>query len=90
MNYQIVKHQNTRYMNQTGTMLPVAKTLAENVTRLIDRLPERPPRPELASRMGIGDKTLGFIRAGSGNPTLDSIPGQTCVQVSRATLPSAQ
>ncbi|WP_187313360.1 helix-turn-helix domain-containing protein [Lysobacter capsici] len=47
--------------------------MAENVTRLIDRLPDRAPRPELAARMGIGDKTLGFIRSGTGNPTLENI-----------------
>lgn len=73
VNYQIVKHQNTRSIGQIGKMLPVAKTLADNVTRLIDRLPDRQPRPQLAARMGIGDKTLGFIRAGTGNPTLENI-----------------
>lgn len=68
-----VKHQITRRLPQTGTMLPAAKILAENATRLIDAMPERPPRPELAARMGISDKTLGNVRAGEGNPTLDTV-----------------
>lgn len=72
-NYQLVKHQITRRLPDIGRMLPVAKILADNVTRLIDRLPDRQPRPQLAARMGIGDKTLGFIRAGTGNPTLENI-----------------
>lgn len=54
-------------------MLPVAQILAANVERLIGRMTERPPRPQLAARMGIGDKTLGFIKAGNGNPTLESV-----------------
>lgn len=54
-------------------MLPVAKILAGNVDSLISRIKDRPPRPELAARMGIGDKTLGFIKSGTGNPTLENI-----------------
>ena len=53
-------------------MLPAAKTLAANAKRL---LPSGEPggREKLAERIGIGDKTLGFIRGGNGNPTLESI-----------------
>lgn len=53
-------------------MLPVAKILSANAKRL---LPSGEPggREKLAERIGIGDKTLGFIRGGNGNPTLESI-----------------
>lgn len=60
-------------------MLPInapatAKTLAANVNLLIDALPQvSGGRPMLAARMGIGDKTLGILKAGTGNPTLESI-----------------
>lgn len=54
-------------------MLPAVRILATNVERLIARMTDRPARPELAARMGIGDKTLGFMKAGSGNPTLENI-----------------
>lgn len=57
-------------------MLPLDKAnsaLAANVGALLDAMSHRPPRPELAARIGIGDKTLGFLKAGSGNPTLESI-----------------
>lgn len=51
-----------------------AKILAQNVNALLDALPKTGGgRPELASRMGIGDKTLGFLKAGTGNPTLENI-----------------
>lgn len=73
MKYQLVKHQNTSRLADIGRMLPVAKTLASNVNRLLDRLTDRPPRPQLAAKIGIGDKTLGFIKAGTGNPTLENI-----------------
>lgn len=73
MNYQFVKHQNTSFFDDTGRMLPVAKILADNTVRLTDSIKDRPARPELAAKMGLGDKTLGFIRSGTGNPTLDSI-----------------
>ena len=68
-----VKHQITRRPFETGKMLPVAKILAENANRLLDAMPDRPPRPDLAARMGIGDKTLGFIKSGTGNPTLETV-----------------
>ena len=54
-------------------MLPAAKTLATNLDRLLARMPDRPARPVLAARMGLGDKTLGFMKAGNGNPTLENI-----------------
>lgn len=52
---------------------PAVKTLAENVNVLLAGMAARGPRPEVASRIGIGDKTLGFLKAGTGNPTLESI-----------------
>lgn len=73
IDYPSVKHHITRPPQQTGKMLPVAKILAENVDALIAKITDRPPRPQLAARMGIGDKTLGFIKAGTGNPTLENI-----------------
>lgn len=52
----------------------VARILAQNLNVLLDALPKTGGgRPELASRMGIGDKTLGFLKAGTGNPTLENI-----------------
>ncbi len=53
-------------------MLPANKVLAENINRLLKKAPKL-PRPELAKRMDIGDKTLGFLKAGTGNPTLENL-----------------
>jgi hypothetical protein len=57
-------------------MLPIEppnRILADNVNELLARQPRKLSRPETAALMQIGDKTLGFIKAGTGNPTLESI-----------------
>lgn len=54
-------------------MLPVAKIVAANITKLIDQLQDRPDREVLAGKMGMSGKTLGNLRAGSGNPTLKNL-----------------
>ncbi len=57
-------------------MLPVeaaARVLASNVNALLDSYPTKLPRPKMAAKIDIGDKTLGFLKSGSGNPTLESI-----------------
>ncbi len=57
-------------------MLPIdtaTEVLANNVNSLLEAYPHKAPRPQMAAKIGIGDKTLGFLKAGSGNPTLESI-----------------
>lgn len=74
--YQSVKRYITSTFRQSGNMLPVEaanKTLAANLKDLLEACPTKLPRPEMAARMKIGDKTLGFLKAGTGNPTLESI-----------------
>lgn len=75
MYYRFVKRQSTSPGWQAGTMLPADanKALASNLESLIAGMPRKYPRPELASRIGIGDKTLGFLKSGTGNPTLENI-----------------
>lgn len=75
MKYLNVKRQSTSFACQAGSMLPdpANKALADNLDDLISAMPRKVPRPELASRIGIGDKTLGFLKAGNGNPTLENI-----------------
>lgn len=53
-------------------MLPVLEIIAENVRHLMAAR-QSLPRPELAKRIGIGDKTLGFIKSATGNPTIETI-----------------
>ncbi|MGG6461429.1 hypothetical protein [Solilutibacter silvestris] len=69
----VVKHYIASLVRHIGMMLPAAKILASHVDALLRTIPDRPPRPEIAAKIGIGDKTLGILKAGNGNPTLESI-----------------
>lgn len=54
-------------------MRPAAQILADNLNRLLEGRTLRSARPETASRIGIGDKTLGNMKSGKGNPQLQNI-----------------
>lgn len=51
-------------------MLDTKKTLASNLTELLGRGPDV-ARLDLSKQMGVADGTLGRIKYGTGNPTLD-------------------
>lgn len=53
-------------------MLLSSRMISDNLKLLMARSPDL-SQPELASRMGIGSKTLWNIKEGEGNTTLDKV-----------------
>lgn len=51
-------------------MLDTKKILAENISALLATRPDL-PRMEIARQMKVGDGTLGNIKYGKGNPTIE-------------------
>ncbi|CAN7399465.1 helix-turn-helix domain-containing protein [Paraburkholderia terricola] len=71
-------------------MLDTKKTLAENLKHLLDRRPDV-SRLDLSRQMKVADGTLGRIKYGNGNPTvqvLDQIAHFFKVETWRLLVPS--
>lgn len=54
--------------------LDTKKILAENITALLKRYPDT-SRLNLSKRMGVADGSIGRMKYGTGNPTLDVLEG---------------